>query len=135
VRVRKKHQLKGYESILFTYRTCRSFKITACKSRYPYWYVKEMLEYFGYKTNREQPYMPKDVDTEEIAELLRKGAGAKSVAEAYYKSHSNVLILKKKLEQKDKERDNFKFWLKQYNLTEKEVEDWYRKTRKGKTKH
>ena len=46
-----------------------------------------------------------------------------------------MLILKKKLEQKDKERDNFKFWLKQYNLTEKEVEDWYKKTRKGKTKH
>lgn len=123
------------EGILFLYKTCKSAKITAYKYRLHYWYVKEVLEYYGFKIDSESDYRPIKPDTKEIIEELKKGRNCKEIAEKYFRTTNTIMVMKNKLMKKEQEEKNRKYWLWQYNFKKEEVENWYNKTKdRGKIK-
>jgi len=133
-KIRRLRELQNYKEILNMYKLCNSCKITAYKLKIPYWYVKDMLEYFNYKIPKETPYKNMKSDTEDIVRLIEKGYSNKQIGEMCFRRTDAVGSIRKRLEESNRVRKNLNMWLKQLNTTEKEIEDWYLKTRRKKSR-
>ena len=73
-------------------------------------------------------------DTEDIVRLIEKGYSNKQIGEMRFRRTDAVGSIRKRLEESNRVRKNLNMWLKQLNTTEKEIEDWYLKTRRKKSR-
>lgn len=93
-----------------------------------------MLEYFDYKVTKEKFYESRKSDTQDMVKLIEKGFSDSQIAQMCYRGINSVWNLRKRLEKSEERRESMNRWLRQFGITEKEVEDWYKQTAKQKNK-
>ena len=133
-KVRKKHELKHSDEILATYKTCKSCKITAYRLKLPYWYVRDMLRYFGYVVSNERPYKPRNPESLELWADMQRNPNNVELGAKYFKLRTTVWEARKLMNRHIAEKKNWDYWIWQFNYDEKEVEEWYSKTKSRKSK-